>query len=76
VIDNRGSHLVAAIQISGVNRRKWGPNLLRARLRGNYHTSFSIGEGCMEDVLVTYANRHQTTTANFNTCKFNLQLNY
>jgi hypothetical protein len=76
VIDNRGRHKVISVKISGVDHRRWGPNLLSTTVPRNYHTSFTISEGCMEDVLVTYENGRQLTKSNFNTCRYNLQLDY
>jgi len=77
VIVNAGVHTAEHIQISGVNRRMWGPDLLgRYVLRPGGRASFSIGEGCLEDVRIIYTNSYTITRGAFNTCVYNLRLNY
>ncbi len=75
-IVNAGRHVATAVNISGVNRRLWGPNLLRGALVPGRQASFAIGEGCMEDVRIIYSNRHVAQQGGFNTCRYDLRLTY
>ena len=75
-IVNNGRHVITAVQISAVNRRLWAPNLLRAWVNPGRWASFSIGEGCYEDVRVTYGNGHWMQQNNVNTCRVNVIVNY
>lgn len=76
-INNYGDHTISAVYISGVDRESWGRNLL-----GDYYISpqhyqtFTIREGCVEDVLLVYTNGHRSTRRNLDTCRYNLDSNY
>ncbi len=77
VIFNNGSHTAYHIQISGVNRSLWGPDLLgRYVLRPGVRDTFNIGEGCAEDVRIIYTNGYTIVRGNINTCAYNLNLTY
>lgn len=76
-ITNAGSHAVQTINISGVNRRMWGPDLLGNNfLFPGQSANFTIGEGCLEDVRVIYRNGRTLTRGSFDTCRYDLRLNY
>ena len=76
-INNYGEHTISAVYISGVDRESWGRNLL-----GDYFISpahyqtFTIREGCSEDVMLVYSNGHRSTRRNLDTCRYNLDANY
>lgn len=66
---NAGRHVVEHIQISGVNRSMWGPDLLgRYVLNPGGRVNFRIGEGCAEDVRVIYRNGYTIVRRSVNTC--------
>ncbi len=74
---NAGSHAVETINISSINRAMWGPDLLGNRfLFPGQTVNFSIGEGCLEDIRVIYRNGHIITRGSFDTCKYDVRLNY
>jgi hypothetical protein len=73
---NQGRHVMTAVQISTPFRRLWAPNLLRARVGPGGGASFSIGEGCLEDVRITYSNGHWLQQNNVNTCRVNVISHY
>ncbi len=74
---NAGSHAVQTINISGINRRMWGPDLLGNNfLFSGQSANFTIGEGCLEDIRVIWRNGHVATEGAFNTCRYDLRLNY
>ncbi|HUY40318.1 MAG TPA: hypothetical protein VMV82_01960 [Candidatus Dormibacteraeota bacterium] len=76
-IVNAGSHAVETINVSGINRRMWGPDLLGNNfLFPGQSANFTIREGCLEDVRVIYRNGHTLTRGSFNTCQYDLRLNY
>lgn len=69
IIVNGGGHVVEHIQISGVNRSMWGPDLLgRYVLNPGGRATFRIGEGCAEDVRVIYRNNYTLVRRGVNTC--------
>ncbi len=76
VVINAGRHTAPVMQISGVNRAMWGPNLIHAPVTPGMRAVFSIGEGCAEDVRIIYGDRHQIVWHNINTCTYNLRLTY
>ncbi len=76
VVINAGRHIATIMQISGVNRALWGPNLIHAPVAPGTRAVFSIGEGCAEDVRVIYGDRHQVIWHGINTCTYNLRLTY
>lgn len=76
-ITNAGSHAVQTINISGINRRMWGPDLLGNNfLFPGQSANFTIGEGCLEDVRIIYRNGHVLQRGSFDTCRYDLRLNY
>ena len=76
-ITNAGSHAVNTINISGVNRSMWGPDLLGNNfLFPGQSANFTIGEGCLEDIRVIYRDGKVLTRGSFDTCKYDLRLSY
>lgn len=76
-INNYGDHTISAVYISGVDRDSWGRNLLGDYYiaPGHYQT-FTIREGCAEDIRLVYTNDHRSTRRNLDTCRYNLDSNY
>jgi hypothetical protein len=76
-INNRGGHTISAVFISGVDRENWGQNLLGDYYIGPEHyQTFTIREGCAEDVMLVYTDGHRSTRRNLDTCRYNLDSNY
>jgi hypothetical protein len=76
-INNYGEHTISAVYISGVDRDKWGQNLLGDyRISPAHYQTFTIREGCAEDVMLVYTNGHRSTRRNLDTCRYNLDANY
>ncbi len=75
-IVNAGSQAVETINISGINQRMWGPDLLGNNfLFPGQTVNFTIREGCLEDVRVIYRNGHVLTRGSFDTCRYDLRVN-
>lgn len=69
LVVNVGRHTVEHLQVSGVNRSLWGPDLLgRYVLRPGQHVTLRIGEGCAEDIRVIYSNGYTIVRGGYNTC--------
>ena len=75
-ISNTGRHTITAVQISSPKLKRWGPNLISAPLRPGMYATFTIGEGCMEDVMVHYRDGHYAYQYNVNTCRVNITASY
>lgn len=76
-INNYGEHTIRAVYISGVDRESWGGNLLGDYyINPGHYQSFTIREGCDEDVMLVYTNGHKSTRRNLDTCRYNLDSNY
>jgi hypothetical protein len=73
---NQGRHVIVSVQISTPFRRLWAPNLLHGRINPGGSASFSIGEGCPEDVRVTFGDGHWIQQNNVNTCRVNVIAHY
>ncbi len=73
---NNGRHVIVAIQIAAPGRGNYAPNLLRYRLNPGGSAAFNIGEGCNEDIKITYGNGHWIQQNNVNTCRINVVSNY
>ncbi len=76
-INNYGEHTINAVYISGVDRESWGRNLLSDYyINPGHYQSFTIREGCAEDVMLVYTNGHRSTRRNLDTCRYDLDANY
>lgn len=76
-INNYGEHTISAVYISGVNRESWGQNLLgEYYINPAHYQTFTIREGCVEDVMLAYTNGHRSTRRNLDTCRYDLDANY
>lgn len=69
LVVNAGRHTVEHLQISGINRSMWGPDLLgRYVLRPGQRVTITIGEGCAEDIRVIYSDNYVIQRHDYNTC--------
>lgn len=76
-IVNGGSHAIKSINISGINQRMWGPDLLgNSFLFPGQAINFTIGQGCLEDIRVIYRDGKVVQRGSFDTCKFDLKMTY
>jgi hypothetical protein len=77
-VTNKGGHQVDHIYLSNPNEDSWGPDQLDSDqvLSPGDHQTWSIDDGCLQDVKIVYHNGHKDVEKNFDTCKYDLELNY
>jgi hypothetical protein len=77
-ITNNGDHTIEYIYISAVDSDEWGNDWLDSDqvLGSDQHITFTIQSGCDQDIKVVYMNGHSDVTRNFDTCQYDLRLNY
>jgi len=77
-VTNKGYHQIDHVYLSNVDEDTWGPDQLDSDevIASGEHQTWSISDGCMQDVKIVYHNGHKDIERNFNTCKYDLELSY
>lgn len=77
-VTNNGDHTVEYIYISPVDSDEWGDDWLDSDqvLGSDQHITFTITSGCDQDIKVVYMNGRSDVTRDFDTCQYDLRLNY
>jgi hypothetical protein len=77
-ITNNTSQSIEYVQISPPSNTRWGDDWLDADevlSPGNSRT-FSVTQGCVEDVKVTWMDHHSREWRSFDTCQYDLNVQY
>ena len=74
-ISNSGEHTMIEAHISGVNRDTWGPDLLgdATTIAPGQSQTFTIREGCAEDIKLIFKHSMVRLSRNFDTCSYDLR---
>lgn len=77
-IINDTQHAIEYIQISPPTNTKWGDDWLDSSevLEPGDSKTFSITQGCVEDIRVTWMDHHSREWRNFDTCQYDLDVKY
>lgn len=78
MIKNDTKDPIEYVQISPPSNTKWGDDWLDSNevLEPGDSKTFSITQGCLEDVKVTWMDHHSREWRNFDTCKYDLDVQY
>ncbi len=77
-IYNNADQSIEYINISPVDSNEWGDDWLGDSqvLSPGEHITFTIQSGCLQDIRVTFMDHHQVEKRNFDTCQYDLRVNY
>lgn len=77
-VSNKGDHQIDHVYLSNVNEDSWGPDQLDKDevIAAGDHQTWSIDDGCLQDVKVVWHDGHSDVSRNFDTCKYDLELSY
>jgi hypothetical protein len=77
-VTNDTSQGIEYLQISPPSNSRWGDDWLDADevLENGDSKTFSITQGCLEDIKVTWMDHHSREWRNFDTCKYDLRVEY
>lgn len=76
VVKNLGEHVIVSVYISAVDRSRWEDDLLPGAIEPGYQHTFTLTEGCEQDVKVVYANGHYDVESDVDTCQNDLAMHY
>ncbi|HEY9086207.1 MAG TPA: hypothetical protein VIN40_09795 [Candidatus Tyrphobacter sp.] len=77
-IINNADQGIEYINISPVDSNQWGDDWLGSDqvLEPGQRITFTIQSGCDQDIRVTFMDHHQVEKRNFDTCRYDLRVNY
>lgn len=75
-VKNLGEHTIVNVYISAVDRDSWESDLLPGAIEPGYEHTFSLTEGCEQDVKIVYANGHWSVDRDVDTCENDLATHY
>jgi hypothetical protein len=74
---NKGDHQVDHVYLSPPDEKNWGPDQLdNDVIAPGGEQVWSISDECVEDVKVVYHDGKEWIGPKFDTCQFDLDLNY
>lgn len=77
-ITNNADQAIEYINISPVDSDDWGDDWLGPDqvLESGQRITFTITSGCLQDIRITFMDHHQVEKRNFDTCQYDLRVNY
>ena len=76
IVKNFGEHVIVSVYISAVDRDSWETDLLPGAIEPGYQHTFTLNEGCEQDVKIVYANGHTSVDRDVDTCENDLATHY
>jgi hypothetical protein len=77
-IYNNADQAIEYIYISPVDSDQWGDDWLGSDqvLEPSNHITFTVESGCAQDIKVVFMDHHTVEKRNFDTCNYDLRVNY
>jgi hypothetical protein len=77
-ITNNADQAIEYIYISPVDSDNWGDDWLGSDqvLESGQKITFTITSGCLQDIKVVFMDHHNVERRNFDTCQYDLRVNY
>ena len=78
-VSNKGEHQIDHVYLSDIDQDTWGPDQLDNDevIAPGDHQSWTLSrDECLQDVKIVYHDGHKDVEHKFNTCKYDLELDY
>ncbi|MBC5811332.1 MAG: hypothetical protein GIW95_10865 [Candidatus Eremiobacteraeota bacterium] len=77
-LTNKGTHQIDHVYLSKPNEDSWGDDQLDNDevIAPGRKVTWSINDGCIQDVKIVYHDKHKEIEEKFDTCKYDLEMTY
>jgi len=77
-IVNNADQAIEYVYISPIDSDNWGDDWLGSSevISSGARRTFTIESGCAQDIRVVFMDHHEVVKRNFDTCQYDLRVNY